>query len=90
MMMWEDENEDVRGWEWECEKIINMMIWRGSEIVLCKIDNDVIELYCKDVIPGYKLQTSAKSNVTINNILYVKMYIWQCKTPTYLHPTEDL
>ena len=67
------------------------MIWRGSEIVLSKIDNDVIELYCKDVILGHKLQTSVKSNVTINNIIqYVKMYIWQCKTPTYLHPTEDL
>jgi exonuclease III len=56
-------------------------LWFNVEIVLSRIYNEVIELCCKDVILGYKLQSSINSNVKINNIiLHVKMYIWQCKT----------
>ena len=56
------------------------ILWSKREDVLNRLDNEIIELCCKDVILGYKLQTSLKSNITNNNIiLHVKMYIWQCK-----------
>ena len=63
---------------YDCYIVKNL--WSKIENVLNRIDNEVVEMCCKDVILGYKLQTNLKSNITNNNIiLHIKMYIWQCK-----------